>query len=291
MKIDIGSFEGCYFKLEKNKTALALIPAIHCHGGEIQKASLQVVTPENIFVRHFSFTVASYQRNPLVIRLGKNRFSKSGIYLEELGENFSLTGKLRFTHMLEPQKNIMGPFAKIPFMECYHSLFSLKHRVTGSLELNGEQMDFNRGFGYIEGDRGRSFPKEYLWTHSFFSSQAQTGSIMLAVAEIPVPWGTFTGIIGFVFWKGTEHRFATYYGAKVVERGVNSVTIQQGSYKLTAIFLEKKSPQMLHAPQSGMMNRTIKECLQGVARYQFFQNNQLLLDITTEKASFELEYS
>lgn len=286
-----GYFEGWYFKQQSATHAIALIPAMHWEGGAVQKSSLQIITKDQVFVREYPFTAMEYQRNALSIMLGKNFFSKAGITLNEEGKNFSLKGQLKFFNLCPPKKDIMGPFAHIPFMQCYHSLFSMKHQISGSIELNGEILNFDQGLGYIEGDRGRSFPKEYIWTHSFFSQECQkgTGSLMLAVANIPMVVGHFTGIIGFLRWNGKLYRFATYLGAKVQEFTENSVTIEQGSFKLTATLLEGK-PQNLNAPIQGDMSRHIKESLQCRARYQFYRNSELLLDVTTNKASFEFEH-
>lgn len=77
--------------------------------------------------------------------------------------------------------------------------------VNGKLLLNGKKYKFDDAVGYWEGDKGRSFPKEYLWTQSSFIN----GSLMLSVAEIPMLGTHFTGVIGVVFWNGRVYRFAT----------------------------------------------------------------------------------
>lgn len=286
-----GYFEGWYFKLENTQEAIALIPAFHREKNALTKASLQIITSQDVYNIDYPFTAFNFQRTPLTIQIGNNHFSTAGISLKEEGKHFHLTGELQFQQMILPKKDIMGPFASLPYMQCYHSLFSLKHKISGSLELNGKFYDFSQGLGYIEGDRGRSFPKEYLWTHCFFSqhSQGSSGSIMLAVADIPLPLGSFTGIIGYILWKGKEYRFTTYYGARIKKKSKHFVQITQGSYALHVTLLEDNS-KLLHAPQQGNMNRNIKESIHCSARYQFFENEQLLLDITTKKASFEWMY-
>lgn len=284
-------FNGCYFKQQSGENAIALIPAYHREKDKIKTASLQIITKDQVFMRNYPYTAMNFQENPLQIQLGEHRFSTSGITLHEQSANFSLTGELKFQQLIPPLHHIMGPFAHIPFMECYHQIWSLKHKVTGSITLNNQTYEFPHGFGYIEGDRGRSFPKRYFWTHSFFQQDhdTTTGSLMLAVADIPMGLGDFTGIIGFIFWKGKEYRFGTYLGAKVLERTKNSITISQGSYKFTATLLESKA-QSLKAPHSGAMSRLIKESLQCTARYKLYKNDHLLIDVTTNHASVEFEY-
>lgn len=49
--------------------------------------------------------------------------------------------------------------------------------------VNGREYSFRSAWGYWEGDRGRSFPREYVWTQCCFRG----GSLMLSVADIPLP--------------------------------------------------------------------------------------------------------
>lgn len=287
---DFGYFEGWYFKQQSEESSIALIPAVHRERGQIKKASLQIITNEESFVIDYPFTAVDFQTNPLSVRLGKSFFSNNGITVNVESKECQLKGQLKFSQMIAPKKDIMGPFAKVPFMQCRHSLFSMKHKVTGILELNHKKIDFSQGLGYIEGDRGRSFPKEYLWTQCFFSqNEATNGSVMLAVADIPMPWGSFTGTIGFLLWKGKEYRFATYYGARIFSLTKNSVEIVQGVYKLRVELIESKHHD-LNAPVVGGMNRQIKESICCRANYKFFEGERLLLDVTSDKASFEFEY-
>ncbi len=103
-------------------------------------------------------------------------------------------------------------------------MWSMRHEVRGRVEVNGKLFDFSRGVGYWEGDRGRSFPKEYAWTQCLFKG----GSLMLSVADIPMAKMHFTGIIGVVLWKGREYRLATYLGARVVVNRNGMLRIVQG---------------------------------------------------------------
>ena len=44
----------------------------------------------------------------------------------------------------------MGPYSFIPFMECYHGILSMNHKILGSLKYNDENISFNEGKGYME---------------------------------------------------------------------------------------------------------------------------------------------
>ena len=94
----------------------------------------------------------------------------------------NVMGRLKFGPRTPLKYDIMGPFALVPFLECRHSVWSMRHSVNGMVMVNGQTFTFQNACGYWEGDRGRSFPKEYLWTQCSF----QNGSVMLSVADIPV---------------------------------------------------------------------------------------------------------
>lgn len=179
----------------------------------------------------------------------------------------------------------MGPFQFVPFMQCRHSVFSMKHQVNGQITINGQIYKFQNGIGYIEGDRGYSFPKQYIWTQCCFND----GSLMLSVADIPLFGFHFTGIIGIILLGGKEYRIATYLGATVKHIGNNSVIVKQGKYTLTAKLIEKNS-YPLYAPENGKMSRTIHESASCKAYYRFSDNGKVLCEFTSDMASFEYEF-
>lgn len=179
----------------------------------------------------------------------------------------------------------MGPFKFVPFMQCRHSVYSMKHKIKGQITVNGQRYIFNSGVGYIEGDGGSSFPNRYIWTQCCFKQ----GSIMLSVADIPILGFHFTGIIGVVLLNGKEYRIATYLGAKVKYVGNNTVSIKQGNYQLTATLVEKNS-HPLYAPENGKMSRTIYENASCKASYRFSYKGKILSEFTSSRASFEYEF-
>ena len=165
-------------------------------------------------------------------------------------------------------------------------MFSMRHGVSGSLQLNGRLLDFNGGTGYTEGDRGNSFPKRYLWTQCSFPE----GSLMLSVADIPFAGGRFTGVIGFVYRNGREKRIATYLGARPVQLQNGLAAVRQGAYTLSAEFISGRDTH-LHAPVAGEMTRLIRESLCCRVHYRFLRGKTVLLDFVSDRGSFENEYT
>ena len=157
--------------------------------------------------------------------------------------------------------------------------------ATFNVDINGQEYSFQNALGYWEGDRSKSFPKRYIWTQCCFPE----GSLMLSVADIPMAGSYFTGIIGFVLWKGKEYRIATYLGARVVQIQNKIVRIIQGSLELEVRLL-KVSSRPLKAPKDGDMMRTIHESAACRVYYRFCVRTGTLFCFETDRASFEYEY-
>ena len=277
-------FCGWYFKCQLGEETLALIPAIHASGNR-HSCSVQLISNTGNWNISLPPDHAIVQKDRPFAVLGNTVFREDGLDLELHDKSFSATGSLQFSAPSPIRYDIMGPFRYMPFMECRHNVFSMHHRVNGHLLINGTSYFFQDGDGYIEGDRGRSFPKHYAWTHCFFPD----GSLMLSIAEIPMGPVYFTGVIGIIQLSGKEYRLATYLGAKVVKIRDSQVIVRQGALTLTATLLEKTASP-LRAPQNGAMTRTIRENVACHAWYQFSDNKKTILAFETATASFEYEY-
>lgn len=276
-------FKGYYFKCsdEYGNGAVALIPALHTNGKK-HRASLQVITAGNSYT--FPYSDIRFGKNSPRIRIGKNRFSEKGMLIDARSDECRISGGLVFGRLKSIKYDIMGPFKYIPFMQCRHSVISMRHSVNGRLDINGEIYRFENGIGYIEGDRGRSFPKRYIWTQCHFGK----GSLMLAVADIPFFGFGFKGIVGVIMIEGKEYRLATYLGAKLVSAGDGGVTVKQGDYVFYAKLIRSNRRRLL-APVNGEMKRTIHESVECEAYYRFACRGKILLELVGKTASFEYE--
>lgn len=175
------------------------------------------------------------------IRIGRNVFCSRQIRIHLHTSLLQIEGHVRFGPLTPLRYDIMGPFRFVPGMECRHSVYSMTHTVRGRLTVNGTEYRFDDGLGYIEGDRGRSFPRRYLWTQCHFGSDA----LMLSAADIPVGPLQFTGIIGVVFLRGREYRLATYLGARITRLGDGAVEVQAGEiYPYCPAYREDHAPAL-----------------------------------------------
>lgn len=277
-------FYGWYFKCQGREESIALIPAVHMTKGKCT-CSLQMIDKEGSRTVRLSSEDCLLSKTKPYAKFGENIFSGRGIRLSLHTDTVDATGVLRFGEPVSLKYDIMGPFCLMPFMECRHRVFSMRHEVKGFLQVNGKDYHFKNALGYIEGDRGFSFPRKYLWMQSF----VKDGSFMLSVAEIPLGRMRFTGIIGAVKLGEKEYRLATYLGARVLKNEKGTIVIRQGTLRLAARFKEREA-QPLQAPDQGSMTRTIHENLVGHVRYRFRKGGEILLDIETDEASFEYEY-
>lgn len=275
-------FCGWYLKCQSKDHTIAVIPAVH-QTGKKQTCSIQVITEDNTWMLEFGGNEFSSKGRRMSI--GRNRFCEKGIRLAVCRPEISVRMKLDFGPLRPLKYDIMGPFTAVPFMECRHSVFSMYHRVDGRVWINKESYSFQGALGYWEGDRGRSFPKEYFWTQCFW----EEGSLMLSMADIPFAGVHFKGIIGIVLWRGGEYRFATYLGARVKQNKNGTVHVIQGNMELEASLL-KKACRPLKAPVKGNMERTVHESVACQAFYRFRKNRQTLFAFTSDRASFEYEY-
>ena len=276
------TFYGWYMKCQSHTHTLAVIPAFHRTKGK-SACSIQIITDDSVGTA--IFPGKSFRHTGKTISIGKNYFTPNGMHLFIDAPKLSIKGTLQFSSLTPLKYDIMGPFALIPFMECRHHVWSMRHRVHGTLHVNERKYSFQNAWGYWEGDSGKSFPKEYAWTQCLFPQ----GSIMLSVADIPMAGIHFTGIIGIVLWKGKEYSLATYLGARAVTIRNGILRIIQNDMELE-VRLQKNAIHPLKSPVSGNMTRTIHESAACTAYYHFQIAGHTLFAFESSQASFEYEY-
>lgn len=279
-------FEGWYLKYQtKDGKAIALIPALHIDGTGRRSTSLQILTDSQSWWLEYPETEFQVSQRRFHIRVGQNTFHDEDAQLHVECDGLSLHGTLYHGLFVPLASDIMGPFRFFAEMECAHGVISMGHLLNGTLTLNGEVMDFSGGIGYVETDRGRSFPTAYLWTQCAWR-EPQRGSLMLSIATIPLSVGHFTGCICAVIHNGREYRLATYRGVRIEQWSSTGAVIRQGKYRLSVEVLEERG-HPLRAPVEGTMGRTVHESLRARLRYRFWKGRELLFEHTDSCASFE----
>lgn len=277
-------FYGWYIRCQGNERCIAVIPAVHLSEGR-QSCSIQIITETGSWNKLFPIRQFRINRDKGIMQIGENLFSRKGIRLNLETEGLKISGILRFGKSAEPKYDIMGPFRYLPGMECRHAVYSMRHSVDGELEINGETLHFQNGKGYMEGDSGSSFPEKYAWTQHFIGD----GSLMLAVATVPVGRIHFTGTVGLLYLQGREYRFATYLGASVRTMEGGNLSARQGKYTLNINSFPEETGNMLYAPEKGKMTRQIRESVSCRAEYTLLCRDRVIFRTATDKAAFEYE--
>ena len=288
-------FEGWFFKLVSPdlKYSISVIPGITKNTNDTH-AFIQTIININdgsesrheTHYHKFPLDDFKYNDEPFSLKIGSNTFSCDGMEINLLNNMYTLYGKINFSVFTKIKTtpifpNIMGYYAYLPFMECYHGIVSMSHNLEGYLLLNEKQIGFNHGKGYIEKDWGTSFPKEYVWfqSNNFKSSDA---SIMCSVAYIPFLGTSFQGFICNLTFKDQEYRFASYNHSKltIVNYTENIIDIVITKSKLRLELSAKMfDGGILKAPINGTMNNVIKEGLSGVVDVKLINQSGEILFI------------
>ena len=275
-------FEGLYFKQQNENDVLCIIPAVNSNSGR-SRASLQILTKDGaFFIEDSTPSFASLKHG--AAQIGDSFFSYKGVHLDVKTDTLEASGNLKFSCPSYAKGDVMGVFRYAPFIGCRHSVLSMKHTVNGSITVNGKEYVFNNGIGYIEGDKGVSFPPAYIWTQCM----DKEASVMMTAADINVLGKNVRGVICLVHYGGVEYRFATYLGAKIIKANDKRFSVCQKGYVLSAEF-ENEPFLELAAPVSGSMCRSVKHCPQLNAVFTLKKGRKTVMQLKSSLASLENE--
>ena len=270
-------FEGWYFKVVSADEShrYAIIPGVFL--GDDGHAFVQILngmTAESIYHR---FPLESFwaSEEDFEVRIGENVFYRQHINLNIDRPEGQLIGELRFSDLVvwpvsAREPGIMGWYAWVPLMECYHGVISLDHQIMGSLKIDGESIDFSSGRGYTEKDWGQSFPSAYIWMQSnHFSNHpvCLTGSVAM------IPWvrQAFRGFIIGLWYRGELYRFATYNGAIIEHLELENDHVDwyiRGKNHRLELHATRPEGGLLHAPDRESMLQRVEETMRATVDVQ-----------------------
>lgn len=289
------SFRGWYFKQQNADEAFAVIAAIHN-----EKSSVQIITKEDSYVFDFENDYEIISKNGLIpkVRIGRNYFSQNGILINIDDNDVQVKGKVRYYSQQPPKHSMMGPFKYVWFVPCIHEVFNIYNIAMGKIVIRENDSKYlcelNNATGYIEGDKGNSFPEKYLWTQCSLK-KGRLKSITTAVAVLSAGSGnkfnllSFTGCTCMFIYNNKEHHIATYKGAKVETLQNDYVRIRQGKLCLEIFLLDVGNKHILRAPVKGKMNRNIVESVSATIRYRLMCGNRTVFDISGANSGYECE--
>lgn len=274
-------FEGWYFKLVNaaETRPVAIIPGIFIASEPgASHAFIQTLDGHSGRSSYHRYPAAEFQaaRGRFDIRIGPNRFHAGGVLLDIARPEGQMRGELRFDRLTPwpvtwASPGIMGWYAYVPFMECYHGVLSFDHGISGQLTMDGAPLAFDGGRGYLEKDWGQAFPRAWIWMQSnHFGAGAVGASLTASVAIIPWLRGAFPGFIVGLRHNGHLYRFSTYSGALTERLDLADTHVawrlrgrtgpDKAHYRLV-VDAWRAEGGLLHAPERVAMQQRVLESL------------------------------
>lgn len=282
-----GFFEGWYLKHQEGENMISFIPGVNITEKGEKKAFIQIITRQASCVADFDIEEFYARGRSFYVKIGNNVFSGRGVHIDIRTDSVKCRGNICYGRLTALKYNIMGPFSMLPGMECNHGVISLQHKLRGSLILNGENMVFNGGTGYIEKDWGSSFPKSYTWLQcNGKTEQGEAYCVMVSIADIPFCGLEFKGFLGVVYYQNKEYRFTTYNGAHLPVYGPEGILMRRGRYVLR-LTMKQNGGKKLKAPGNGSMDRVIRENISTRAEITLLKNSKTLFAAVNDRASYE----
>lgn len=294
-------FEGWYFKSvdSEEKTAYSIIPGISLsRDSQKSHAFIMLLDARNHKMYYFSYPVSDFiaHKSKFKLKINKNFFSLNKIHLNAKDGKNRVKADLQFNNIIPwPVKllspGVMGPYAYIPKMECYHGVLSFDHRIQGFVEINGDKKDFNGGKGYTEKDWGTSMPSSWIWMQTNHFEEDGV-SLFGSIANIPWIRNYFTGYIFGLLYKGKIYKFTKYNGAKIKELIVDNDKIQviiENKKHILKIDAKRAEGVDLPAPSLGEMTSKVNESLKSRINLRFYKKNknELIFSGTGRNAGLE----
>jgi len=276
-------FEGWFFKIvdPSLENILAIIPGIfRGNAPSDSHAFIQVLNGRTLQSHYHKFPLSDFHASDrrFEIQIGPNRFSLDKMILDIKAAGQTIFGELNFQDVKPwpvslTSPGIMGWYAFVPFMECYHGVLSLDHALKGEMVVDGKKIDFSGGRGYIEKDWGESFPEAYVWIQSnHFKKEGL--SLMVSVAKIPWLNGSFRGFLVGLLRDGELIRFTTYNGSLLNYLRISEQTVDleaQNKDYLLKITATRKTGGKLYAPSENQMLQRLSETLVSEASFELFR--------------------
>jgi hypothetical protein len=266
-----GFFEGWYYKLvgASGARTLAVIPGLFLsRDGRNRFGFVMTVDGSRVALTRYPMADVEARSDRFDLRIGANRFSAGELSLDLDAGGIPWRGTLSFTDRAPwpvtwTSPGAMGWYAYMPFMECFHGVVSLDHRIDGALDVGQARIDLAGGRGYTEKDWGRNFPSSWVWMQANHF-EVPGVSLFASVAIIPFLGTTFGGSIVGLQLDGQLYRFATYTGARVraldVEPARVRVVVEDRRHRLE--MEASRGPTVrLFGPTADDMVPRVDECL------------------------------
>ncbi|MFK8102166.1 MAG: tocopherol cyclase family protein [Saprospiraceae bacterium] len=290
-------FEGWYYKIvnEKEDRAFAFIPGIAMDEQGKQQAFVQVLDGKKMKAAYHEFAAKDFvpEAGKFELSIGANYFSRRTLRLAlpDVWGELNFIGQVPWSSSWY-SPGIMGPFSFVPFMQCYHGILSMDHQIEGQLTIEGVEIDFTGGRGYLEKDWGHSFPSAYIWMQS---NHFKTPGISLKASVAKIPWmGTsFVGFIAGIWLQDRLIEFTTYNFTRLRRSFADQeevvLHLENRHYRLQ-IRADREAATQLASPIIGFMEGRVEESMTAKLEVELFdkKTKQLILQDVGRNAGLEV---
>ena len=292
-------FEGWYVKITdaQKDFSLALIPGLALFSEKECFVQYNLYYKGKSVSGKITYPVDTFAivDDPYSVLMPLFVLSEKGVKAHLEDEENDLLIDLEFGEFLPLEQSryspsIMGPleYIKVP---CSHDVVSLSHSVTGKVIANGEKITIDAGRGYMEKDRGSTFPDRYIWAQSNDFIENEQSSLFIAVADIDFTIVELTGAIAVYHDGDREHRFATYYGTRskvVMDEDQQGYTVKLTDVnKSLEVKVRLENSHELIAPMNAGMDYPIKETVKAAISVTFKEKNSQPVYLTTQNGAAE----
>jgi tocopherol cyclase len=285
-------FEGWYFKISdsKNKNTFAFIPGIFI--GKDEKFShsfIQIVNGRDVENHYFRYSVDEFipSRESMDIKVNKSRFSLNGIALDINEPKMKVKGNISFDNIRKWPDTFLNPgsmgfYNYLSFMQCYSQVCAMDIVLSGNLNVDGENICFDSGGGYIEKNWGKDFPYSWIWVQGN-QFKKHKASISCSIGHIPFPLGSFRGFLIGLMIDEDFYTFTSMNKSKIeVKQRLEDVEIEVRNrhYLLKIkVWTDRNKFMTLKGPRGDKMINLVNETLSGTVELE-------LIDIKYGKVIF-----
>ncbi len=278
-------FEGWYFKLVDRdmEHAFAFIPGVFFSPDpEHDHAFIQIVDGIKKTYRYERYPSKKFSASQDIfsVDIAGSSFGRSGISFNPDGNAGNINGELEFSNHLAWPDSILNPgsmgfYNYILKMQCYSQVCAMDFDLNGSLEVNGQIVDFNGGKGYIEKNWGSAFPYSWIWIQCNHF-QKERVSLSCSLGHIPFLISSFRGFLVGLYIGGSFYEFTTMNRstAEVIQKGTDITMHLKNRHCSLTIDCETSSEDfiLLNGPRGDQMVPLVYENLQGLVHITLKEN-------------------
>ncbi|MFB6342916.1 tocopherol cyclase family protein [Saccharicrinis sp. FJH62] len=288
-------FENWLFKLvsEDRNSVLVIIPVMEL--GSNQRCYVQFlngITGETC-VAYYDLSELISSKYEMNFSFGENSFSEKGIKISIDQKGFKGSGKIRFGELMEYpsyglKRNVIGYLSFMPFQHIYYAVISMHHKISGSISINNQTLNFDNGTGFIEKTWGKYYPESWLYIGCNTFTVPDT-YFVITVSTVNLGFTKILGNVGYFYYKGKLINLSFYTKTKFTkfdQQGkVLLVELTKGKHRIE-ISLIPRNKGKIKIP-SATDNRYVSESADSTLHLNYFVNNELILSTEGEHAEYD----